>query len=66
VEYTLPFSILEKYMKVDLPMPGKKWRANFYKCGDKTSHPHWLTWAPVEFPKPNFHLPGFFGMLIFE
>lgn len=66
VEYAVPFSILGKYMTVDLPVPGNKWRANFYKCGDMTSHPHWLTWAPVEFPKPNFHLPEFFGTLVFK
>ncbi|MCB0276848.1 MAG: diguanylate cyclase, partial [Calditrichaeota bacterium] len=27
---------------------------------------HWLTWAPVEHPKPNFHLPEFFGTLVFD
>lgn len=66
VEYRIPLSILSKYMEVDKPEPGARWRANFYKCGDKTSHPHWLTWAPVDRPKPNFHLPEFFGWLAFE
>ena len=40
-------------------------RANFYKCGDKTSHPHYLSWNPITFEKPNFHLPEFFGELLF-
>ena len=66
LEYKLPISILSKYMKVETPGPGVSWRANFYKCADKTSHPHWLTWAPVDFPRPNFHLPEFFGRLEFE
>jgi len=66
VEYSLPFKILEKYMKVDKPCPGTIWRANFYKCADKTSHPHWLTWAPVNYPEPKFHLPEFFGLIEFE
>lgn len=66
IEYKIPFSILSKYMDVDKPGSGVRWRANFYKCGDKTSHPHWLTWAPVVFPKPNFHLPEFFGWLEFK
>lgn len=39
-------------------------RANFYKCGDKTAHPHFLSWSPVETPKPDFHRPEFFGELI--
>lgn len=38
-------------------------RANFFKCGDKTAHPHFLSWAPIEAPAPNFHLPAFFGEL---
>ncbi len=66
VEYRLPMALLEKYCKVISPAPGVEWRANFYKCADKTSHPHWLTWSPVDFPKPNFHLPRAFGILEFE
>lgn len=41
-------------------------RGNFYKCGDQTSEPHYLSWAPITFPRPNFHLPAFFGTLILE
>ena len=66
LEYSIPISILSKYMKVDQPKPGATWRANFYKCADKSSHPHWLTWAPIDFSKPKFHLPEFFGQLNFE
>ena len=66
VEYSIPISILSKYMKVEQPKAGVSWRANFYKCADKTSHPHWLTWAPIDFPRPNFHLPQYFGELHFE
>jgi len=66
VEYCIPFFVLEKYMEVDRPAPGKVWKANFYKCADKTSHPHWLTWAPVGFPTPQFHLPEFFGTINFN
>ena len=66
LEYSIPVSVLSKYMKVDEPGSGVSWRANFYKCGDKTSHPHWLTWALVDYPTPKFHLPEFFGRLDFE
>lgn len=65
LEYRIPFSILEKYSKLNKPAPGVKWRANLYKCADTTSHPHWLTWAKVEYNRPNFHLPEFFGELEF-
>jgi len=66
LEYSIPISVLNKYMKVEKPGPGVTWRANFYKCADKTSHPHWLTWAPVNYPKPKFHLPEYFGRIEFE
>ena len=41
-------------------------RANFYKCGDALPRPHFISWAPIEAESPNFHLPQFFGMLVFE
>ncbi len=37
--------------------------ANFYKCADLTSTPHFLSWAPVNTPEPDFHRPEFFGTL---
>ena len=40
---------------------GKKFRCNFFKCGDKTKIPHFVTWAPVDSPAPDFHIPEFFG-----
>ena len=39
-------------------------RGNFYKCGDKTAHPHYLSWNPIKTPKPDFHRPEFFGELL--
>lgn len=65
VEYCLPFSVLEKYAPLAQPSSSIIWRANFYKCADKSSHPHWLTWAPVELPDPDFHSPEYFGRLVF-
>lgn len=41
-------------------------RANFYKCGDKTQEPHYISWNPIDLPKPDFHVPQFFGELVFE
>ncbi len=65
VEYQLPIEILEKYCPVTAPKQGVTWRANFYKCGDRTSHPHWLTWSVIDLPEPDFHRPEFFGTLEF-
>lgn len=40
--------------------------ANFYKCGDATSVPHFLSWNPVHTEHPDYHRPEFFGQLYFE
>ncbi|MDD4192736.1 MAG: carbohydrate-binding family 9-like protein [Mangrovibacterium sp.] len=44
---------------------GLRARANFYKCGDATSEPHYLSWSPIETVKPDFHQYPFFGNLLF-
>ena len=41
-------------------------RANMYKCGDKTVHKHYLSWAPIDLETPNFHCTEFFGRMRFE
>ena len=66
LQYAIPIEILNKYSKVIKPASGVRWSANLYKCADQTSHPHWLTWAKVDLPRPDFHRPEFFGTLIFE
>ncbi len=67
VEYRVPFDIIAKYCpNARQPASGVTWRANFYKCGDDTSHPHWLTWAVVQNPQPNFHLPEYFATMRFQ
>lgn len=40
-------------------------KANFYKCGDRTAHTHFLSWNPVGCPDPDFHRPEYFGILEF-
>lgn len=66
LEYKIPLSLLEKFTKIERPKRGVTWRANFYKCADDASHPHWLTWSPVTHATPSFHLPQYFGILVFE
>lgn len=44
---------------------GLRARANFYKCGDATSEPHYLSWSPIGTEKPDFHQYPFFGNLLF-
>ena len=41
-------------------------RANVYKCGDRTIHPHYLAWNPIVSSVPDFHRPECFGSMVFE
>lgn len=45
---------------------GLKAKANFYKCGDGLKVPHFVTWAPVGTPGPDYHRPEYFADLLFE
>jgi len=40
--------------------------ANFYKCGDETKVPHYISWSPIKTPSPDFHRPEYFSMLELE
>jgi len=64
ITIAIPFEVLFHHKINDLK--GKTLRANFYKCGDKLSTPHYLTWNPVGTEKPDFHQPEYFGLLRFE
>ena len=63
IEFFIPFSLMEKYAGPAIEVSGREWRANFYKCADATSHPHWASWSPIA--ARNFHLPGCFGIIEF-
>ncbi len=41
-------------------------RGNFYACASASSQPYYLSWNAIYSPKPNFHLPAFFGDIILE
>jgi hypothetical protein len=43
-----------------------KARANFYKCGNNLSKPHYITWNNIESKKPDFHLKSYFGDIKFN
>ena len=45
---------------------GLKATANFYKCGDETSDPHFVSWNPIKTENPDYHCPQFFGNVEFE
>lgn len=58
---------------IPLSLLGLQWEGkpielmgNFYKCADLTSHPHFLSWAPIDTPHPDFHRPEFFAPIILD
>lgn len=62
VGIAIPFALVG-INKSDMPMTIK---GNFYKCASGTSMPHFLSWAPIETEKPDFHRPEFFGDIVLE
>ena len=66
------FIPLEAFWKGGIPvsegkpsLSGLRARANFYKCGDGLTVPHFVTWAPISTEKPDYHRPEFFADLLF-
>ena len=64
VTYQLPISFIQKFYPTFKPKTGLKMKGNFYKCGDLTPNPHFLSWNKIEQDEPAFHVPQFFGTLI--
>jgi hypothetical protein len=65
LQYHIPRSFLETFSGPLGDLAGQTWRANFYKCADDTSHPHWATWSPIE-NELNFHLPQYYAPIRFS
>lgn len=66
LEVKLPLEMLRKYAEVTQPKKGVIWKANFYKTSSRSTNPHYITWSEVKNPKPQFHLPQFFGNITFR
>ncbi len=63
ITVAIPFEVFFHH-KVN-NIKGKTFRANFYKCGDMLKVPHYVTWNPVGTENPDYHQPGYFGLLKF-
>lgn len=66
IECRIPLRLIRKYSKTIQPDFGVCWKANFYKIADKTSNKHYMTWSPIGQAEPDFHLPNYFGRLLFQ
>jgi hypothetical protein len=65
VSFRVPFMLFEAYVGPLGGPSGQTWRANFYKCADESSHPHWGAWADIG-ERLDFHQPDRFGEIVFE
>ncbi len=61
----IPVSVFEDFLGPISVNDQTRWRGNFYKCADASSHPHWLSWQSVG-EQLSFHKPSTFGSLIFR
>ncbi|HDP34620.1 MAG TPA: hypothetical protein ENN29_05865 [Candidatus Hydrogenedentes bacterium] len=65
LEFVIPFALFEKYTIVNRPLRDNPWRANFYKCASRCSHPHRASWSPlrdgVSFNQPESFAPLYFA-----
>ncbi|WP_299576736.1 carbohydrate-binding family 9-like protein [uncultured Sunxiuqinia sp.] len=59
----LPISVLTN-SKIS-SLSGLKARANFYKCGDDLTTPHYISWNNIGTSNPDFHQPPYFGEIEF-
>lgn len=60
----IPINVLEKFY--NRKFRGDNAIGNFYKCGDETDYKHYGMWNLIDNPKPDFHLPEYFGNILFE
>ena len=65
IEFQIPILLFETYCGALGDPHGQTWRANFYKCADNSSHPHWASWSPIG-ELLSFHQPAVFGFLNFS
>jgi hypothetical protein len=61
-EVFVPYELLKPLGNVP-PLPGTRWRANFYRCDYDDDHPTSWDWRRVG---PSFHEIEKFGTLLFE
>lgn len=70
LENTTKESVWKLHAEIDLQafgllqegeeLKGKTLEGNIYNCGDGLAVPHFLTYAPIDTLRPDFHQPSFF------
>ncbi len=63
--YRIPYSFVRIFYPDFAPRAGKRIRANCYKCAEKMTPGHFLSWSPIVGEPFTFHKPECFGLMIF-
>ncbi len=63
VSYRVPFSFIRRFFPSFEAKTGNIIRANCYKCAEKTSKEHYMSWSRVEGEPLSFHRPQYFGYM---
>lgn len=64
IQYRVTGEFIRRYFP-DLRLEGQS-ACNFYKCGDRTLRPHYLSWSPMTAKTPDFHRRQDFGTIRFD
>lgn len=65
LEYKIPVAFVKRFFPDFEIYEGKKIRANCYKCSEKMTPCHFLSWSRVKTEKFTFHQRDCFGEMIF-
>ena len=61
VQALLPLSVISQLYGPLSLNEGTRIRCNFFKISESKAQEHYASYAPIQYPKPNFHLPEFFA-----
>lgn len=66
ITYRIPYDFIRRFFPEFEVFPGKRMRANCYKCADLSEPPHYMAWSPIVGEPFKFHRPECYGEMIFE
>ncbi len=64
VQILLPFSVIDDFYgegSAAKLAEGSTLRCNFFKLSETPEVEHYASYAPIDYPTPNFHMPEFFA-----
>lgn len=66
VRYRFPSALIELFFPGFALQPGARMTCNCYKCADRSTSRHYLTWNPITSDNEDFHVTRDFGALMLD